>query len=411
MRSATAPTPSESSSPALSPLDAADPSGAGFGVYLHWPFCVSKCPYCDFNSHVRARIDEARMARALIAEIEHAARFAPGRRVTSVFFGGGTPSLMRAETVAALLAAIARLWRLAPDAEVTLEANPSSVETARLEAFRAAGINRLSLGVQSFDDAALRFLGRAHDARAARAALDAAAATFPRFSFDLIYALPGQDEAAWRAEIRQALGYAPRHLSVYQLTIEPGTVFAGRAARGELAVPGEDHAGALYASTQDALAALPAYEVSNHAAPGEECRHNLLYWRYGEYAGIGPGAHGRLILSQDDNRATVATRQHRAPEVWLKQVEAAGHATRTFTALSAEEERAELTLMGLRLGEGLGAARTQARLGRALDGLYAPARVTRLTEEGLLVRDAHGLRATPAGRLRLNALIDYLLGG
>lgn len=411
MPSAIAPSHLDSSSPALSPVNAADPSGGGFGVYVHWPFCVSKCPYCDFNSHVRERIDEPRMARALVAELAHMAAKTPGRLVTSVFFGGGTPSLMRAETVATIITAIGTLWSLAPAAEITLEANPSSVETGKLAAFREAGVNRVSLGVQSFDDAALRFLGRAHDARAARTAIEAAAAIFPRFSFDLIYARPEQSAASWQAELSQALAYTPRHVSLYQLTIEPGTTFAMRAARGDILTPTDEDAAALYAATQDTLGELPAYEVSNHAAPGEECRHNLTYWRYGEYAGIGPGAHGRLILGNQGRRVTVATRQHRAPEAWLAQVEAEGHATRAFGALSAEEERAELTLMGLRLSEGLVPARVAARLGRTLDALYAPERVTRLVEEGLLAHDAAGMRATASGRLRLNALIDYLLAG
>ena len=300
-----------SSSPPASMPQAAD--DAGFGVYVHWPFCASKCPYCDFNSHVRAGgIDEARFLRAYLRELQHWAALAPGRTVASIFFGGGTPSLMSAGTVGAILDAIGRLWAVEPGAEITLEANPSSVEAARFRGYRAAGVNRVSLGVQSLDDAELRALGRLHTAAEARAAIDVARSTFERFSFDLIYARPGQTLDAWRAELGQALALAGQHLSLYQLTIEPDTPFAALHARGKLIVPDGEAASALYEVTQEMTerAGLPAYEISNHAAPGEECRHNLLYWRYGEYAGIGPGAHGRVVV--DGVRRATSTERSRS---------------------------------------------------------------------------------------------------
>ncbi|MBL8665802.1 MAG: coproporphyrinogen III oxidase, partial [Candidatus Odyssella sp.] len=275
-----------------------EPRAPGFALYVHWPFCLSKCPYCDFNSHVRERVEEARWQRAYLAELERAAAETPGRVVTSVFFGGGTPSLMPPETAAAILARIRALWPVAPDAEITLEANPGAAEAARFRAFRAAGVNRLSIGVQALDDAALKFLGRRHVAAEALAAVERAAGIFPRYSFDLIYARPGQSVAAWREELARALRFAGDHLSVYQLTIEPGTAFHTAHARGDFALPDEDTAADLYEATRDLLGAagLAAYEISNHARPGGESRHNLAYWRYADYAGIGPGAHGRLTL-------------------------------------------------------------------------------------------------------------------
>ena len=293
---------------------------AGFGVYVHWPFCASKCPYCDFNSHVRAEIDEARWRAALVRELDHFAALAPGRTVTSIFFGGGTPSLMAPATVAAVIERTANHWRLAGDVEITLEANPTSVEAGRFAGYRDAGVNRVSLGVQSLDDRALGFLGRGHDAAEARAAVAVAHARFPRVSFDLIYARPGQSPAAWRRELAEALQIAGEHLSLYQLTLEPGTAFHARAARGALALPGGDAAAALYDVTQEVLegAGLPAYEISNHAVPGAESRHNLTYWRSGDYLGVGPGAHGRLT----GGGAVLAIAQTRSPERWLAAVEA-----------------------------------------------------------------------------------------
>src|SRR5581483_11197498 len=352
MPSPTVPAPSASSLPrawaTARPAD--DP--AGFGVYVHWPFCASKCPYCDFNSHVRAGgIDEARFLRAYLAELEHWARLAPGRRVTSVFFGGGTPSLMSAVTVGAILDAVGRLWSVEEGAEVTLEANPSSVEAARFRGYRAAGVNRVSLGVQSLHDQDLRALGRLHTVREALTAIDIARATFARVSFDMIYARPGQSIEAWRAELEQALSLAPDHLSLYQLTIEPQTPFAALHAQGKLRVPEGELAQALYDLTQEMTgsAGLPAYEISNHASPGEESRHNLTYWRYGEYAGIGAGAHGRVVAG---NRR-LATATERQPERWVALVEENGHGIVESTPLTVAEQADEVLRMGLRLSEGL----------------------------------------------------------
>ena len=368
---------------------------------MHWPFCASKCPYCDFNSHVRAGgIDEARFLRAYLSELEHWAELAPARRVGSIFFGGGTPSLMSAATVAAVLEEIARLWSIDAGAEITLEANPSSVEASRFRGYRQAGINRVSLGVQSLDDADLRALGRLHTVDEAIAAIDVSRATFARFSFDLIYARPGQTLASWQAELARALALAGRHLSLYQLTIEDGTPFAELHARGKLRVPDSELAHDFYAATQELTerAGLPAYEISNHAAPGEECRHNLLYWRYGEYAGIGPGAHGRVMIA-GTRHATVTDRQ---PEGWALRVETAGHGMVECVALSASEQADEALLMGLRLSEGLDLERLAA-----ISGLGPRANaVDDLIDGGLIERPAPGrLRASRAGRIVLNEVV------
>ena len=376
-------------------------NGAGFGVYVHWPFCASKCPYCDFNSHVRAGgIDEARFLAAYQREMQHWAELAAGRRVTSIFFGGGTPSLMSASTVAAILDAVAGAWSVAADAEITLEANPSSVEAARFRGYRVAGVNRVSLGVQSLDDAELRKLGRLHTAKEALAAMDIAARTFARFSFDMIYARPGQTVEAWRAELVRALALAPRHLSLYQLTIEAGTPYAALHVAGKLQVPEGELAQALYEVTQEmtAAAGLPAYEVSNHAAPGEESRHNLTYWRYGEYAGVGPGAHGRVLT--DAGRLATAT--ERQPERWAERIEAEGHGIAERTMLGASEQMDEALIMGLRLSEGLDLDRLQ-RIGSMRP---RPAEIARLVALGLIEADGHRrLRATPRGRIVLNEVV------
>ncbi len=375
-------------------------------VYVHWPFCKSKCPYCDFNSHVRERLDEARWRRALLAELAWWAEQTEGAAVTSVFFGGGTPSLMAPETVAAILGAVGRHWRRSADCEVTLEANPTSVEAARFRALRAAGVGRVSLGVQALEDAALRFLGRGHDVREAREAIELARATFPRFSFDLIYARPGQTVAAWRAELAEALALAGDHVSLYQLTIEAGTAFATALARGDFRLPDEDAAGTLYEATQDALGAagLPAYEISNHARPGEECRHNLAYWRGQDYLGVGPGAHGRL----SSGPARFATRQLKAPETWLAAVEARGHGTAEFVRLTPDERRSELVMTGLRLAEGIARDRFFAATGLRFEEAFA-GRLAPLIEGGFLELTESALRATPAGRQRLNAVLGRLL--
>jgi putative oxygen-independent coproporphyrinogen III oxidase len=384
-----------------------EPDPLGFGLYVHWPFCLSKCPYCDFNSHVRGSVDQARWRKALLAELDHYAAETGGRVLTSIFFGGGTPSLMAPESVAALIERAGRRWTFAPGIEITLEANPTSVEAERFAAFRDAGVNRISIGVQALDDRALAALGRRHSADEARRAVVLGQRHFPRSSFDLIYARPGQTRAAWEAELAEAVALAAGHLSVYQLTIEPNTAFAGAYRRGELAIPGEDEAAALYEATQERLAAagLPAYEISNHARPGEECRHNLTYWRYGDYVGIGPGAHGRLTLGSEK----LATRQHRAPEVWLAAVEAKGHATRRREPVSQKERIEEALMMGLRLAEGISGAWFRAGTGRDLDAALDPARLRRLIEGGFLARDDAGLRATPTGRQRLDAVLAALV--
>ena len=372
---------------------------ADLALYVHWPFCRSKCPYCDFNSHVRETVDDARWRAALLRELEHFAGETGGRTVASIFFGGGTPSLMAPATAAAVIDRAAALWGLADDVEVTLEANPTSVEAARFAAFRTAGVNRVSLGVQAFDDAALAALGRGHDASQARAALALAARHFPRFSFDLIYARPGQTVAAWRAELETALAHAGDHLSVYQLTIEPGTAFYARHARGDLALPGEATQAALYETAQAVLeaAGLPAYEVSNHARPGAECRHNLIYWRGGDYVGVGPGAHGRLSLA--DGRW--ATRTHRAPEAWLERVERHGHGEHPRERIDARTTAVEALLMGLRLAEGVNRA--------PVAGVLDERAERRLQADGLLAQASDRLRVTPAGRQRLDAVLAALL--
>ena len=340
---------------------------AGFAIYVHWPFCRSKCPYCDFNSHVREAINQERWRAALLRELDHFADETVGRTVTSVFFGGGTPSLMEPATAAALIDRVAARWPVASDVEITLEANPTSVEAGRFAGFRAAGVNRASLGVQALDDAALRFLGRGHSAAEALAAVDTAARHFARFSFDLIYARPGQTAEAWTAELHRALDHAGGHLSAYQLTIEPGTAFHTLHRRGGLPVPDEDTGAALYETTQRVLdaAGLRAYEISNHARPGEECRHNLTYWRYGDYVGIGPGAHGRLTL----DGAKLATRTHRAPEAWLALVERGGHAEKPREPIEPRNRLDELMMMGLRLTEGVNRRRAAAECGADLAAL------------------------------------------
>ncbi|HWP27414.1 MAG TPA: radical SAM family heme chaperone HemW [Xanthobacteraceae bacterium] len=379
-------------------------SRPSFGVYVHWPFCLSKCPYCDFNSHVRhAAIEEERFVRAFAREIATtAARIGP-RTVHTIFLGGGTPSLMQPQSVGRILDAIAKHWSITPDAEVTLEANPSSVEAARFRGYRTAGVNRVSIGVQSLDDAALKALGRLHSAQEALEAVEVARATFTRMSFDLIYARPGQTVAAWRAELQRALTHAGEHLSLYQLTIEPDTPFATLHASGKLVTPDEDTARALYDVTQElcTAAGLPAYEVSNHARPGGECRHNLIYWRGGEYAGIGPGAHGRLDI--DGQRHATAT--ERRPEAWLVQVESVGHGLVTDDILLREERADEYLLMGLRLAEGIDPDRYAAIAGRPLE----QEQIDKLVALGFLETDPRGrLRVTPAGFPVLDAVVADL---
>jgi putative oxygen-independent coproporphyrinogen III oxidase len=366
-------------------------SGPGFGVYVHWPFCLSKCPYCDFNSHVRAKpIDDARFVEAYKAELAHRAGLTQGRTVSSIFFGGGTPSLMKPATVGAILDAIAGLWPVAPGAEVTLEANPTSVEAERFRGFRLAGVNRVSLGVQALNDADLKALGRGHTAAEALRAVDLAASIFDRYSFDLIYARQGQSVDAWRRELEEAISRARDHLSLYQLTIEYGTMFARLRDAGKLVLPDNDLARALWDVTQEitSKAGLPAYEISNHARPGAESRHNLIYWRYGEYIGVGPGAHGRILSAR--GRRAQATESH--PEMWLTVVESEGHALVEDEDLSAEEQADEFLLMGLRLSEGIAPAEFEAMAGRDLD----PGRVASLIADGMV-------EYTPRGRIRVSA--------
>jgi oxygen-independent coproporphyrinogen-3 oxidase len=377
-------------------------------LYVHWPFCVSKCPYCDFNSHVRAAVDQERWRAALLADLAHEAAALPGRRLGSVFFGGGTPSLMPPETVAAVLDAAAAHWRLASDLEVTLEANPSSVEAARFADLARAGVNRVSLGLQALDDDALRFLGRAHDVGEGLAALAVAQRCFARVSFDLITARPGQSLAAWEAELARALALGTEHLSLYQLTVEPGTRFATEAAAGRLVLPDGDAAADLWDATRAmaAAAGLPAYETSNHARPGAESRHNLTYWRYGDYAGIGPGAHGRRG-SVDGGAA--ATTRHRKPENWLAAVDRNGHGLQTEEPLAPHARATEALLMGLRLSEGVDVARIAA-----LAGGTAPvdwAAVARLERLGLMARDGDRLRVREAGAPLLDAILPEVVTG
>ncbi|HXE24549.1 MAG TPA: radical SAM family heme chaperone HemW [Roseiarcus sp.] len=376
----------------------ADP---GFGVYVHWPFCLAKCPYCDFNSHVRGGgIDEARYLSAFRAEIAHRAALTPRRIVRSVFFGGGTPSLMAPETVQGILDAIASAWRLDKDAEITLEANPTSVEAERFRGYRSAGVNRLSIGVQALNDADLKALGRRHTAAEALAAVKLAAALFPRFSFDLIYGRPGQSAAQWRRELVEALTLVGDHVSLYQLTIEPDTMFERLRDAGKLKLPDEELSLALFQTTREVTYArgLPAYEVSNHARPGGESRHNLIYWRYGEYAGIGPGAHGRLVTP----KGRLAQETERHPEMWLTLVESEGNGLVESMALSREEQGDEFLLMGLRLSEGVDPRAFEKVSGRAID----PDRLKSLIEDGFLERDERGrIRVTAMGAPLLDTVV------
>lgn len=379
-----------------------NPDAAGFGVYVHWPFCAAKCPYCDFNSHVRhGGVEQALFVEGYRREIAHLRELVGERRVDSIFFGGGTPSLMEAATLEAILAAIDEAWSVAPEAEITLEANPTSVEADRFRDYRGLGVNRVSLGVQALNDRDLAALGRLHSVAEARAAIEIARTVFERFSFDLIYARPEQTLEDWRRELGRALDLGSRHLSLYQLTIEDGTPFADLHRRGKLLVPAAELADDLYALTQDmtAAAGLNAYEISNHAWPGEESRHNLIYWRYGEYVGVGPGAHGRVLV--DGKR--IATSSERLPERWREAIAADGSAFTEWEVLSREEQADELLLMGLRINEGADLSRL------AGIGGVEPARATidDLVGQGLVSYQAQDrrIRATPAGRFILNTLV------
>jgi putative oxygen-independent coproporphyrinogen III oxidase len=397
-RTAPAPLPS-SAPPALTEAPRA--------LYVHWPFCVAKCPYCDFNSHVRASIDEDRWRTALLAELDHWADSLDPKPLGSIFFGGGTPSLMAPATAAAVITRAADKFGLERDVEITLEANPSSAEAKKFHALASAGVNRLSLGLQALDDDALAALGRPHDARAGLAALDAAQAAVPRVSIDLIYARPGQSLDDWRAELGRALDFGTEHLSLYQLSVEPGTAFATLHARGDLVLPNEDLAADLFALTQEMTSAAgrPAYEISNHAQGGAESRHNLVYWRGGTYLGIGPGAHGRLL----DGQGWQASQAERLPERWLKAVEARGHGTAALQAIAPSTRAREMLLMGLRLTEGVDLGLIARASNAPLDAVIDAAAVDELRRLGLIAKSGARLALTRAGRPVLNAVLARLL--
>lgn len=381
------------------------PFDAGFGVYVHWPFCASKCPYCDFNSHVRAApVDEERYVKAFARETARQALLAPQRQVSSIFFGGGTPSLMKPQTIGAILDMIAKHWTLAPDVEITMEANPTSVESTRLKNYRDAGVNRMSLGFQAMNDKDLKALGRLHSADEARAAVKVAASIFDRYSFDLIYARPDQTPDAWAQELREAIDLAAEHLSLYQLTIEPGTMFERLVAAGKLKPMDDEMQRILFDTTRETCEALgyPAYEISNHARKGAECRHNLLYWRYGEYAGIGPGAHARLFTEQ--GRMAIVAEKH--PETWLTRVEERGHGATEEELIAPQDQAHEFLLMGLRLAEGVDVTRYEALGGTMLDGN----RISELCDQGFLAcAGNHRITVTAKGVPVLNRVITELV--
>jgi putative oxygen-independent coproporphyrinogen III oxidase len=376
---------------------------APLALYIHWPFCVAKCPYCDFNSHVRESIDQPAWRDALLRDLAYEADMLPGRVLGSIFFGGGTPSLMPPETIEALIDAAAGHWSFAPDIEITMEANPNSAEAARFAQAAQAGVNRLSLGLQALDDAALLFLGRAHDVREGLAALEAAQGCVDRVSLDLIYALPGQSAADWEAELTRALAFGTDHLSLYQLTIEPGTRFETDVRKGDFVPADPDHAAELFELTQamTSAAGRPAYEVSNHAEPGQESRHNLAYWRYGDYAGVGPGAHGR--------RGGVATIRHRKPENWMSALARNGHGLSEERALEPAEQAGEALMMGLRLAEGVDLRALAARIGTPQAALVDTDAVAQLERHGLLRRDGDRLATTPAGMLLLDRILTEII--
>ena len=378
-----------------------------FGIYVHWPFCAAKCPYCDFNSHVADTIDHKAWREAYKREIAHFADLSKGKTVTSVFFGGGTPSLMEPATAGLVIDEIQRHWRISNDCEITLEANPTSVEIDKFRSFREAGVNRVSIGVQSLIERDLDFLGRKHDAAGAKRAIESAAQVFDRYSFDLIYARPEQTVYEWEKELREAIALAGDHLSLYQLTIEKGTPFYMRHERGDFKIPDEEIAGDLYEVTQTLLeeAGMPAYEVSNHAKAGQESQHNLTYWRYTDYVGVGPGAHGRLTVGGNKQ----ATRGHRAPEIWLEKVAAHGHGAHEFESLSSRDCLTECLMMGLRLAEGIPVSRLESEGGDIFKNLIDPQKIEALQNEGLLVFDGQILQATKAGLQRLNGVLAYLL--
>ncbi|MBR9650427.1 radical SAM family heme chaperone HemW [Thalassovita aquimarina] len=375
----------------------------GFGLYLHWPFCAAKCPYCDFNSHVARKIDQSRWLKAYLAELDRYAEEVPHRVLNSIFFGGGTPSLMDPEVVNAILERVRQIWPQANDLEVTLEANPGSVEAGRFAAYAQAGVSRVSMGIQALNDRDLRRLGRIHTVEEARKAFDIARTQFDRVSFDLIYARQDQSLQDWRAELTEALSMAIDHVSLYQLTIEQGTAFGDRYNRGSLrGLPEDDTAADMYEATQDicGAAGFTAYEVSNHAKPGAESRHNLIYWRYGDYVGIGPGAHGRITL----NGQRIASETELAPGKWLHGVES-GTGAETRRALTGLDQAGEYLMMGLRISEGIDVDRYTALAGQPLNA----GKLSYLTDIGMITPSASNLRVTDQGRMVLNAVIRELL--
>ena len=380
-----------------------DWEAGGFGIYLHWPFCQAKCPYCDFNSHVSREIDQNRWLRAYLAEIDRYAAEVPDRVLRSIFFGGGTPSLMEPDVVGAILERIARHWPQANDLEVTLEANPGSVEAGRFRAFRDAGVSRVSMGIQALNDRDLQRLGRIHTVNEALKAFDVARDCFERVSFDLIYARQDQDPDEWRTELKQALSLAIDHISLYQLTIEDGTAFGDRYSLGKLrGLPDDDDAAKMYEITQDITesAGFETYEVSNHARPGAESRHNTLYWKYGDYIGIGPGAHGRVTL----NHQRYATEAVRMPDGWLLAAEG-GNGDKIRDGLIKDDQATEFLLMGLRLVEGVDLERFRALAGHDV----SPSTIAELTDLGMVEVSQSTIRVTPRGRMVLNAVIESLL--
>ena len=372
-------------------------------LYIHWPFCISKCPYCDFNSHVRGDVDQQIWLAALLADMAHEAELTPGRTLSSIFFGGGTPSLMPPKTIAALIAAAERHWGFTADIEITLEANPSSVEAARFADLAVAGVNRVSLGLQSLDDSALAFLGRAHNVAESLAALDVAQSIFARVNIDLIYARPDQSEAAWQSELIRALALGTDHLSLYQLTIEPGTRFETMVRTGEFVPADDDHGGALYTLTQEmtAAAGIPAYEISNHARSGQESRHNLSYWRYHDYIGVGPGAHGR--------RLNMATQRHKKPENFLGAVARNGHGMSAEDSLDPATRATEALLMGLRLAQGVDLFDLAERTGVTADALLDLEAVDRIAKLGLITRNGEHITITPQGMPLLDAILPEIV--
>ena len=377
------------------------------GIYIHWPFCAAKCPYCDFNTHVRERFDQTAWIGAYVSALEYYADLLPDKHVVSVFFGGGTPSLMHGESVRILIDTVRRLWPVANDIEITLEANPTSVERDRFAAFRDAGVTRISLGVQALNDADLRFLGRKHSVAEALQAVETAGRYFDRYSFDLIYGRPGQTPQDWEQELKQALPHARGHMALYQLTIERGTPFYMHHARGEFAVPGEAEGAELYHITQDIMedAGLPAYEVSNHAAPEQACRHNLVYWHMADYIGIGAGAHGRFMKGADK----YAARDHSAPDIWLQRVRENGHGAHPLEKLTPEDRFTESLMTGLRLREGVLFERCRALSGLNFDDMTDRDNIHRICDAGWAHVDEHTMRLTREGMLRLNAIVPYIL--